>query len=122
MSTGNEVIDTRLEKSRPVSLSPALGVDDEKADLSGSAGVGIRRWADGRGTRHCASGIEGDEESMLAWLQKGSTPIPRDLIRAERIEHLLGEDAGVGGAPSSHLHARDIVDIGRPGEAHGIGG
>jgi hypothetical protein len=59
---------------------------------------------------------------MLAWLQKGSTPFPRDLIRAERIEHLLGEDAGVGGAPSSHLHACDIVDVGRPGEAHGIGG
>ena len=48
---------------------------------------------------------------MLAWLQKGSTPLPRDLIRAQRIEHLLGEDAGVGGAPSSHLHARDILSM-----------
>ena len=111
MPTGNEVIDTRLEKSRPVSLPPALGVDDEQADLARPAGVGIRRWSDCRGTRHPASGIEGDEESVLARLQKGSTPLPRDLIRTERIEHLLGEDAGVGGAPSSHLHARDIVDI-----------
>ena len=122
MPTGNEVIDTRLEESRPVSLSPTCGVDHEQADLAGPAGVGIRRRADCRGARHCATGIEGDEESVLAWLQKGSTPLPRDLIRAQRIEHLLGEDAGVGGAPSSHLHARDIVDIGRPGEAHGIGG
>jgi len=122
MAPGDEVIDTRLEESRPVSLPPTRGVHHEQADLARPVSVGVRRWSDRRGTCHRASGIQGDEESVRPRLQEGSPPLPGDLIGAERSQHLLGEDAGVGGAPRSHLHTRDIIDIGRPGETHGIGG
>ena len=105
-----------------MSLPPVRRVHDEEADLTGSCGIGVASGPDRGGTHDAGVGVERDQQAVRAWLQECSTPLPRDFVGVESLEHLLGKHPGVRRAPGGHLRARHVVDIGGAGEAHGVRG
>ena len=91
-----------------------LGIDVEGVDLAGAQGVGVAGGAKGGEAGDPLAG-EGDERLRVSG-GRGIEVVPPDsLLRPQRVEDLVGDQAPVGDLPGADVDARDVKTLIRPG-------
>ena len=105
----------RLRQQAPTDAgAPAVGIDVEGVDLGRALGVGVAGGAEGGEADDPLAG-EGDDRLRVG-RGGGITVVPPDpLLRLQRVENLVGDQAPVGGLPGADVDARDVKTLARPG-------
>ena len=94
--------------------APVLRVDVEGVDLTGTMGVGVAGGAEGGEADDPLAG-EGDDRLRIG-RGGGIEVVPADsLLRLQRVEDLVGNQAPVGDLPGADVDARDVKTLVRPG-------
>jgi hypothetical protein len=94
--------------------APVLRVDVEGVDLAGAVGVGVAGGAEGGEADDLLAG-EGDDRLRVGG-GGGIEVVPADsLLRLQRVEDLVFDQAPVGDLPGADVDARDVKTLVRPG-------
>jgi hypothetical protein len=91
-----------------------LRVHVEGVDLAGALGVGV---AGGTERREADNPLVGDsDERLRVGRGGGAEVVPIDpLLRLQRVEKSVVDQAPVGGLPGADVDARDVKTLVRPG-------
>jgi hypothetical protein len=91
-----------------------LGIDVEGVDLPGALGICIARGPEGGEADDPLTG-EGDNRLRIG--RGGGVEVvpPDSLLRLQRVENRVVDQAPVGGLPGADVDARDVKTLVRPG-------
>jgi hypothetical protein len=105
-----------LEQVAADTRAPVGGVDVEGVDLTGAFGVWVARGPEGGEADDPPAG-EGDGRLRIG-RGGGVAVVPPDpLLRLQRVEDLVIDQAPVGGLPGADVDARDVKTLVRPGSS-----
>jgi hypothetical protein len=103
-----------LEQLAADARAPMLGIDVEGVDLTGAFGVRVARGSEGGEADDPPAG-EGDDRLRIGG-SGGVEVIPPDpLLRLQRVEDLVVDQAPVGDLPGADVDARDVKTLVCPG-------
>jgi hypothetical protein len=94
--------------------APVVGVDVEGVDLSGAPRVVVSSGAEGGEADDPLAG-EGDRRLRVGGSGRVEVVPVDPLLRLQRVEELVFDQAAVGGLPGADVDARDVKTLVRPG-------
>lgn len=94
--------------------APVVGIDVERVDLSGTRGIVVAGGAEGGEADNALAG-DGDDRLRVGG-GGGIEVVPLGpLLRLQRVEEVVGDQAPVGDLPGADVDARDVKTLVRPG-------
>jgi hypothetical protein len=102
------------EQAATDARAPVFGIDVEGVDLGGALGVGIARGPEGGEADDPPAG-EGDDRLRIGWRGWVEVVPPDSLLRLQRVEDRVVDQAPVGGLPGADVDARDVKTLVRSG-------
>jgi hypothetical protein len=105
-----------LEETAANAGAPAIGVDVEGVDLAGAPRVLVAGRAEGGEADDPLAG-KGDGRLRVGGGRRVDVVPVDSLLRLQRVEELVVDQAAVGGLPGADVDARDVKTLVRPGSS-----